>query len=320
MRIALHRQQLKSAMLPIAMLVGAVFYKWIGYLTFLSPYLIFMMLFITYCRLEPKEFKPQMSQLTLLALQMVLSTVVYLVLLPAHHTVAEGVFICVFIPTATAAPVITSMLGGSISYVATYSLICNTFVAVVGSVVLAIVGDFHTMGFMESTLHIMKRVFPLLLLPIVAALSLRYLWPSAHRAVAKSQQLSFYMWVIALLLIVGSCVSFVILHWEENEPGTLIWLVLGSLGVCLIQFVVGRRLGAWLGRRAQKRGECVENDLRVSCAQSLMQKNTVLAVWLAMAYMTPLASVGPASYIAWQNIVNSWQLFRHESNNIKNKN
>ena len=51
MRIAIHRQQVKSSMLPVAIIVGALFYKWIGYLSFLSPYLIFAMLFVTYCRL-----------------------------------------------------------------------------------------------------------------------------------------------------------------------------------------------------------------------------------------------------------------------------
>lgn len=311
MKLAIHRQQLKSAMLPIAIIFGALFYKWIGYLTFLSPYLIFTMLFITYCKLEPKDFKPHISQLALLAVQMILSAVVYLLIFPFNHTVAEGVFICVFIPTATAAPVITSMLGGSISFVATYSLICNSFVAIFGSAVLAIVGDYHTIGFWDSTLHIMKRVFPLLILPIAAAMLLRYLWPRGHRAVAKSQQLSFYMWVVALLLIVGSCVSFVILHWNPDELDSLIWLVAGALAVCLAQFVIGRRLGTLLMQRNKEK-----HDLRVSCAQSLMQKNTVLAVWLAMAYMTPLASVGPAAYIAWQNIVNSWQLFRQESKKI----
>ena len=58
MRLALHRQQMKSAMLPIAMIGGAVFYRWMGYLSFLSPYLIFMMLFITYCKLDPCDFRP----------------------------------------------------------------------------------------------------------------------------------------------------------------------------------------------------------------------------------------------------------------------
>ncbi len=52
----------------------------------------------------------------------------------------------------------------------------------------------------------------------------------------------------------------------------------------------------------------------VSGGQGLGQKNTVLAVWMALAYMNPIASVGPAAYIAWQNIVNSWQLMRYHKN------
>lgn len=312
MHISIHRQQLKSAMLPIAMITGALFYKWIGYLTFLSPYLIFAMLFITYCKLDFRDFKPTVSQGILLLTQMAMAAAVYLILQAVNHTLAEGVFICVFIPTATAAPVITAMLGGSISFVASYSLLCNTLVAFVGPAVLALVGDNQTISFWESMTMIMRRVFPLLVMPIISALLLRYLWPKAHKAIAGSQQLSFYMWVVALLLIVGSCVSFVILHWDESRLSLLTWLVAGALAVCLLQFVAGRRMGAWFRRKAEERGAGVngKTDMRVSCAQSLMQKNTVLAVWLAMAYMTPMASVAPAAYIAWQNIVNSWQLWR----------
>lgn len=310
MHFALQRQQLKSAMLPIAIIAGALFYKWIGYLSFLSPYLLFLMLFITYCKLEPRDFKPHLSQVLLLVIQLALSAAVYVALLPLSHTVAEGVFICMFIPTATAAPVITSLLGGSISFVATYSLICNLTIAVIGSPVLALVGDYHTMGFMESMFSIMQRVFPLLIMPMIAAMALRFVWPRAHSAISKAQNLSFWLWVIALVLIVGSCVSFVILHWDDNQLNTLILMVAGALAACLIQFAAGRALGRRLMRKEHGKG-----DLRVSCAQSLMQKNTVLAVWLAMTYMTPLASVAPAAYIAWQNIVNSFQLWHHTRKN-----
>ena len=137
----LSRQNLKSAMLPVALIGGVIFHQWMGYVTFLSPYLIFAMLFVTYCRLDLRDFKPGRFQLELVAVQLVLSALVYGALAPFNHTVAEGVFICVFIPTATAAPVITSMLGGSISKVATYSLISNLVVAIIGPVVLAAVGD-----------------------------------------------------------------------------------------------------------------------------------------------------------------------------------
>ncbi|MDE6836378.1 MAG: transporter, partial [Muribaculaceae bacterium] len=91
---------------------GAIFYKWMGYLTFLSPYLIFLMLFITYCKLDFKHIRPTRFHLILMMVQMGLSLLAYLALLPVNHVVAEGVFICIYIPTDTSAPVITSMLGG----------------------------------------------------------------------------------------------------------------------------------------------------------------------------------------------------------------
>lgn len=285
-------------MLPVALIGGAVFYRWIGYLTFLSPYLIFTMLFITYCRLELREFRPGRFELTLLTVQMIFATVVYFALLPVSHTVAEGVFICVFIPTATAAPVITSMLGGSISRVATYSLICNIFVALTGPVVLAAVGDHSEYTFIESLLLIMSKVLPLLLLPIVCAVAVTRFAPRFHAVLVRSQSISFYLWAVALFIIVGSCVSFAITHWNADASYDMTALAFGALGVCLAQFKIGRAVGRRLGDT-------------VAGGQGLAQKNTVLAVWLALVYMNPIASIGPASYIAWQNIVNSWQLVNH---------
>ena len=80
----------------------------------------------------------------------------------------------------------------------------------------------------------------------------------------------------------------------------MIWLALGALAVCLIQFKIGRMVGRRFGDP-------------VSGGQGMGQKNTVLAVWIALAYMNPVASIAPASYIAWQNIINSWQIMRHKS-------
>lgn len=287
-------------MLPIAMAGGAVFYKWMGYLTFLSPYLIFLMLFITYCKLQLKDFRPKKEHMMLLCVQMALAAVFYFILSPLNHIVGEGVFICIFIPTATAAPVITSMLGGSISFVATYSLLCNAFVAVVGPVVLAAIGDNPDITFAESSLLICSKVFPLIIGPLAVAMLLRYLMPGIHSKIVSHQSLSFYLWAVSLFIIVGSCVSFTINTWDDKQIPTVSMLVIGALMVCLLQFAIGRKIG---GHFKDK----------VSGGQSLGQKNTVLAVWLALTYMSPIASIAPAAYIAWQNIVNSWQLVRKTS-------
>lgn len=285
-------------MLPVALIGGVIFHRWMGYVTFLSPYLIFAMLFITYCRLDLKDFRPGRFQVVMLAVQMLFSAAVYLAIAPFNHTVAEGVFICVFIPTATAAPVITSMLGGSISKVATYSLVCNIFVAIVGPVVLAAVGDHAEYTLLQSTGLIMARVLPLLIAPIALAMLLTRFMPKVHRKLAEAQQLSFYLWAISLFIIVGSSVSFAISKWDATVSNDMMWLALGALAVCLLQFKIGRRVGRKFGDP-------------VAGGQGLAQKNTVLAVWLALAYMNPIASIGPAAYIAWQNIVNSIQLIAY---------
>ncbi len=286
-------------MLPIAMVGGAVFYPWMGYVTFLSPYLIFVMLFITYCKLKISDFKPDKFEVTLLAVQMILAAVAYGVIFLWNRTLAEGVFICFFIPTATAAPVITSMLGGSISKVATYSLLCNAVVAIAGPLVFAAIGDHPEITFLDSFKLILVQVFPLILAPLALALILRYLFPHIHSKIVGMQQLSFYLWAISLCIVVGSCVSFAIQRWEPSLTVTMILLAIGALIACLIQFKIGRVIGGRFGDK-------------VSGGQGLGQKNTVLAVWLALAYLNPISSLAPAAYIAWQNIINSWQLMRHQ--------
>ena len=300
MKLALRRTNIKSLMMPIAMVVGAIFYPWMGYVTFLSPYLIFIMLFITYCKLTPHDFKPGKFELTLLGVQVFLAAAAYFLTFFWNPTLAEGLFICFFIPTATAAPVITAMLGGSISKVATYSLLCNTMIAVVGPIVLAAIGEHPEITFIDSFLLILKQVFPLILLPLALAMLMRKFTPKLHAYVVEKQQLSFYCWCISLLIVVGSCTSFAIKNWTPDSTGTMVMLALGALCACLVQFKLGRKIGSHYGDT-------------VSGGQALGQKNTVLAVWLALAYLNPMASIAPAAYVAWQNIVNSWQLMRHQS-------
>lgn len=293
-------QNRRNLVMPCALIGGALFSRWMGYLSFLSPYLIFLMLFITYCRLSPRQIKPGRFDWQLLIIQMGLSGVVFGLLSIWNHILAEGVFICVFVPTATAAPVITSMLGGNLKKVVTYSLVSNLFVAVFGPLVLASVGDHKDYTFGHSFMLILGEVGPLLLAPLFSAFALQLIWPKMHQRVASHQQLSFYIWAVSLFIIVGGCVSFAINTWNPANLWLMIMLVTGAGFVCLVQFYIGRKFGWRYGDP-------------VSGAQALMQKNTVLAVWLAMAYMVPIASIGPAAYILWQNIINSYQIARHDN-------
>jgi len=102
---------LKNWTLPIAMLVGAIGYPLFISLSFLTPYLIFTMLLLTFCKVSPRDLKPKPLHLWLLLIQIGGALAAYLLLYRFDKIVAEGVMVCIICPTATAAAVITSKVG-----------------------------------------------------------------------------------------------------------------------------------------------------------------------------------------------------------------
>lgn len=288
------RQRIKPFMLPIAMAGGLVFHEYMDKVQFLAPYLIFIMLFITFCRIKPKEIRITSLSWHLLAVQVLGAIGLYLALLPVDKTVAQGLFICVFCPTATAAPVITGMLGGSVPRLATFSIVSNMTVAALAPILFSLMGNTYV-AFFGALRYIAANVVPLIVLPLAAAWVLMGVAPKVHKAVAEKQSISFYIWALSLFIVVGRAVSFVMAEPPSMIPEMVI-IALGSGVVCVAQFWIGRKVGA-------------KNGDRIAGAQGLGQKNTVLAIWMALTYLNPVASVGPAAYIAWQNTINSLQLY-----------
>lgn len=302
MSIKSFRDAVKPWMLPIAMILGILFHNYIGYISFLSKYIIFIMLLITYSRLKLNDLHAGRYILWLLLVQTAGAVAAYLILRPANEIVAQGAFICIFCPTATAAPVITSMLGGSLSKVTTYSLFSNITVALLAPPLLSWMGPMGgvetSFSFTSSLYTIAVTVLPMILGPLVLAVLMERFTPVAHKALSTHQGLSFYIWAFALIIVVGNSVSFILR--EPSEMITTILMLAGiSLLMCIFQFATGRSIGKRFGDP-------------ISGAQSLGQKNTVLAIWMALTYLNPIISVAPAAYVAWHNTINSWQIYRHE--------
>ena len=217
---------------------------------------------------------------------------VYYALAWADEVVAQGVMICVLAPVAMAAVVIGSMLGANVETMAAYSLLCNFVVALVAPYLL------HAYGNGECTMvQILQKVSPLLIAPFMAGQMCRFWLKGVARWVCDHSQISFYVWLISLAMIVGKTTAFLL----DTEANLMleIALAIGSFIMCLIQFKVGRMIGRRYGDAA-------------AGGQSLGQKNTVLAVWMSQSFLDPIASVAPTAYIVWQNIVNSYQIYRAE--------
>lgn len=286
--------QIKPWILPMAMASGVLLHNVIGRLEFLTPYLIFVMLYVTFCRVRFSEMRPSPLIWRLLLVQLVGSAAVFVAIRPLSLDVAQGVMICVLCPTATAAPVVTGMLGGNVVRLVAYSLASNIMAALLAPFMLAWAGTAN-IDFLQASMAIISRVAPLILLPLAIAIISRRVASRLTDVVASHQSLSFYLWAVSLFIVVGKSVSFIMAEPPEKIPEIIV-LAAGAGVACVAQFAIGRRIGAALGDK-------------ISGAQGLGQKNTVLAIWLALTYLNPISSVGPAAYIAWQNTINSIQLY-----------
>ena len=293
---------LKNWTLPIAMLVGAVGYPLFICLSFLTPYLIFTMLLLTFCKVSPRDLKLRQLHVWLLLIQIIGALAAYLLLFRFDKIVAEGVMVCIICPTATAAAVITSKLGGSAASLTTYTLLANIGAAIAVPILFPLVEVHPDVSFLEAFFVILSKVFPLLICPFLAAWLLSKFLPKIHRKLLSYHELAFYLWAVSLAIVTAQT-----LYSLLNDPAdgfTEIMIAVGALAACCLQFFFGKTIGS------------IYND-RISGGQALGQKNTILAIWMAHTYLNPLSAVAPGSYVLWQNIINSCQLWKKRKNEIK---
>lgn len=286
---------IKDWMLPLAMITGAITYPLSGQLAIITPHLIFFMLLITFCKLSPREIRFHPAHGKLLLVQIGGALLAYAVFYKIDPIIAQGAMICVLAPTATSAAVITGMLGGSVAFLTSYLLFCNIAVAIAVPLLFPILGNYTKMPFLDCVLYICGQVGPVLILPLILAWIIRYGIPKLHKQILRIQMLSFYLWAIALTIVTGKTVKFLI-EQEDLDYFAEIGCAIVALIICCGQFLLGRKIG-------RKYGD------PVSSGQGLGQKNTILAIWMAQVYLNPTSSVAPAAYILWQNIINSYQLW-----------
>ena len=314
---------LKDWTLPVAMLAGVLGYLMFAnfafleptkpfmntFVAYLTPFLIFAQLLLTFCRITPRELLPSPWHGWLLLFQAVSACALAALLIfvrmgGAYKEVFEGAMVCLICPTATAAAVITGKLGGSASSLTTYTLLSNILAAVAVPLLFPLVEPHTNVTFFSAFLTILSKVFPLLLCPFFLALLFRYYLPKVHQVLIGFHDLAFYLWGVALAIVMAQTAKSLANSTASVEVEVLI--ALAGLVTCIVQFFLGKKVGT------------IYKD-RISAGQALGQKNTVLAIWMAYTYLDPLSSVGPGSYVLWQNIFNSWQLWKKRKKDEESK-
>lgn len=296
-------QKYRVYILPLAIVLGLFFHSHIKLLAWFTPYLIFIILFFTYSSLEVKKIRFSFFNLWLILFQILCSIVVYLICRPFNEVFSEGVFITILAPTATSAAVVALMLGANINTVGVYTLFSNFAVALIAPLYFTYMGASSDFSFWQSFGSILAKILPILILPFLLAIFIQKVSPTFNAKIIKIQSISFYLWAMALILVISNVMDFI---FEENDFNYifLLWAFFITLIICVVQFSVGKYIG-------KRYGDAIAGS------QSLGQKNTVLAIWMAQTFLNPMSSIIPAMYVIIQNLFNSYQLWRKEINHRK---
>lgn len=304
---------IKNWTLPISMLTGAISYfiyvsipilaptkPWvISLISYLQPFLIFCMLFVTFCKVSPRDLRLCRWHVWLVLFQIVSFALLSVVLIVFPNIdsriVIEGAMLCLICPTATAAAVVTGKLGGNAATLVTYTIIANVATALIAPVLLPMAHPHEGLTFGPAFFMIIKKVFPILICPLLLAWLVRYLFPAFHGLVLKCKDLAFYLWAFSLAIAIAVTVRSIV-HANVN-PWLEVGVAAASLVCCVAQFAFGKRVGTHYGER-------------ISAGQALGQKNTVFIIWMGYTFLSPVMSVAGGFYSVWHNVINSYQLYK----------
>ncbi len=313
---------IKDWMLPIAIIVGVASYLILYFIppfaehiepSFsvfakkIQPALIATMLFLQFNKISPHDFRLRKWHLAVLAFQLV--TFILLTWLSAilpdgnAKILAESAMLCFICPTAAAAGVITSKLGGSLSDTVSYVMLINVAVAIVIPLIIPIFNTSADVSFISSFFAISRRIFPILVLPLLLAWLVRYTMKRLQHKLLRFVDWAYYFWGLSL----GFSVYIATKSLVDSHISFWIVVLIGvvSLASTIIQFAVGRGVGAVSGK---SHPECAKADI-ITAGQSLGQKNSGFLIWLGCTYLTPVTSVAGGLYSIWQNIINSMELY-----------
>ena len=208
----------------------------------------------------------------------------------------EVVLICIIAPCAAASPVVTGKLGGDVTQMTTFVLLSSVVTSLLMSGVFPIIEPHAGATFATAFMAILKRLASVLLLPLLLGAIVRHWVKPLYLWFVRTTDLAFYLWSICLAMTAGLTMRNIMHSHTASHLFDAIALL--ALATAIVQFIVGRLIGKAVGEH-------------VCTGQGMFQKNTGLAIWIALVYLTPEASIGAGCYVLWQNIINSYELWQH---------
>lgn len=308
------RKTIKNDLLLIAMAAGVAGYfvadalpldtqarhAMVRVVTGVLPYLLFAMLFLEFSKINPRDLLPKRWIWMSFAWQLGVSALM-IVLLRSGRTAQwmqplwMGFLVCMLTPTASAVAVMTSKLGGNGASATTCAVLSSLFAALTIPLLLPLVSPGgESISFGALFVKIFGKVFPVIIVPLLISMLMRRFTPVWHCKVeAFAKDKSFYLWALCVAINMAQITRLLCMGLVSLRV-TLLYAAF-TLVLCIANFSLGKRFGDSCGDR-------------ISAGQGVGQKNTVLAIWVAMSFMLPESGIILGAYMIWQNTFNSLQL------------
>ena len=285
---------LRPAMIVIPLVLG-IFFPQAAVLKPLIRWGMIAMLFMVYLQLDLRELKPRFAHWVILAANLGVGVAGYLVFkVLGQQELAWAAFFIGITPTATAAPVIMNFLNGRVGFVVSGLVITNVGISLaLLPLIPAVTGNLSW----SFALDVFQNLVVIMALPCVAALIVRKFRPDATAWPKKFKMLSLSIWSLLLFIISAGASAFLRSN-ADVSPFVVVEIAGLSALICAVNFI----LGYWI----------VPRELRREGSQTLGQKNTMLTLYLAMTFASPLAALGPTFYVICHNTWNACQLFMYD--------
>ncbi len=278
----------------LAAFVCGYFCPWASSWSWMIRWVIVIMMFLVFLQVRVSWHALQWSHLKILLVNVAIGVGAWLLILPfGYSELAQAAFFTGIAPTATAAAVIVGLLGGRIEYAVSAFLVTNFGMSLLFPFLIPVVIGQVAPGVFGEVIGSLLVVIGI---PLAAAIPVRLLYRKATEIPRKLKDVSFFLWVGSIFLIIANSSDF--LRSQSDLSGlVLLEIALVSLAICIFNFCCGRFLG---GKRYRR-----------EASQVLGQKNTSLTIFLALTYANPLVALGPTFYVIWHNSWNTYQLHMH---------
>ena len=116
-----------------------------------------------------------------------------------------------------------------------------------------------------------------------------------QQLLSKKKNIPLYLFLVNVYLAMANSTHFIQTS-ETTQTGIIIGIALATGLLCIVNFQVGERI--------------VSPELKYEGGLALGRKNTMFIIWIASSFVSPITALSPIFYILWQNLYNSFQLWR----------